>query len=150
MVDRVSASITIGGAITAADYTALALIIADEGLSIEWDGEAFLPEHRTPGHPLYLYAHEVSWGRFASLEAWCIGKGLPFARWSGACPGQRDAERLVFTGQGKPLSYPANENNQIVANLATVECLGSMEAIIAWFDKADAEIPPLTIDGEVR
>ena len=46
MADRVSASITIGGALSAADYAALAALIAGEGLSIEWDGPRFEPAHR--------------------------------------------------------------------------------------------------------
>jgi hypothetical protein len=60
MADRVSASIILGGTLTAADYAKLAEVIADEGLSIEWDGERFEPEHRTVGEPLSLYAHEVA------------------------------------------------------------------------------------------
>jgi hypothetical protein len=148
MADRVSASITIGGIIAAADYAQLCAIIADEGLSIEWDGEAFEPEHRTPGKPLSLHAHEVAWGRFAILEPWCVANGLSFARWSGAYGGEWDAERVVFTGKGEPIAYIADENDHVVINRATVERLGSIEAILAWFDAADITVPPLVVEGD--
>ena len=64
MADRVSASITVGGTLTKAQYLDLAEIIADEGLSVEWDGDRFAPQHRKVGEPLSLYAHEVASGRF--------------------------------------------------------------------------------------
>lgn len=88
MANRVSASITIGGTLNADDYAELAEIIAAEGLSIEWEGEDFEPEHRTVGEPLSLHAHEVAWARFDSLESWCIERKLPFSRWSGAYGGE--------------------------------------------------------------
>ena len=43
MADHVSASITVGGTLTKAQYLDLAEIIADEGLSLEWDGSASTP-----------------------------------------------------------------------------------------------------------
>ncbi|MCK9549534.1 hypothetical protein [Aquamicrobium sp.] len=148
MADRVSASIQIGGTLCAADYAELAEIIASEGLSIEWDGEIFEPEHRKPGEPLQLYAHDVAWGRFEQLEARCLEMKLPFARWSGAYPGQWGAERVVFTGEGEPTSYPADEDDYVVMARGTVERLGSIEAILASFDAADFVVPPLAIEGE--
>lgn len=84
MADRVSASITLGGTVPASTYAELADVIASEGLSTEWDGEPFEPGQRTEGEPLRLFAHEVAWGRFEELEAWCVEHRLPFARWSGA------------------------------------------------------------------
>ena len=107
-VDRVSASIILGGTMTVAHYADLTQIIVNEGLSIEWGGEPFELHHRTVGAPLSLYAHEVPYGRFETLEAWCVEKHLPFARWSGSCPGQWGAERLVFTGQHEPVSSAAD------------------------------------------
>ena len=95
MTDRVEASITIGGTLPADLYAAFAEVIAGEGLSIEWDGSPFLPEHRTEGEALTLFAHEVAWGRFEDLEAWCVAHHLPFARWSGAGNGSFGAERLM-------------------------------------------------------
>lgn len=148
MADRVSASIVVGGMISAPDYAELSEIIANESLSIEWDGEAFEPEHRTIGEPLSLYAHEVPWGRFQTLEAWCVEKKLPFVRWSGAYAGQWGAERVVFTGEDEPISYAADEDDDVVIARGTVEKLGSLEAILAYFDAADAKLPPLVIEGE--
>ena len=148
MANRVSASIEIGGLLTSPQYAELAEIIADEGLSIEWDGERFEPAHRTIGEPLRLYAHEVAWGRFETLEEWCAENRLAFARWSGAYGGEWSAERVVFTGEGVPRSYTADEDDHVVICRATIEKLGSFEAVLAHFDAADVPIPPLAIEGE--
>jgi len=147
MADRVSASITIGGSVSAATYAELATIIADEGLATEWDGETFTPDQHVPGEPLRLFAHEVAWGRFEALEAFCVAERLPFARWSGAYPGQWDPERVVFDGSGEPRSFGASEDNEVVVGRHSVEALGSYEAIIANFDAADFAVPPLVISG---
>lgn len=146
MADRVSASIIVGGTLTAPDYAELAEIIAGEGLSIEWDGEPFEPDHRTIGEPLSLYAHEVAWGRFEELEAWCVEKKLPFSRWSGSYGGEWTAERVVFKGAGDPQSYIADEDDRIMIDRGTVERLGSIETILGYFDAADIAVPPLVIE----
>ena len=148
MADRVSASIEIGGTLTSPANLELAEIIADEGLSIEWDGECFEPAHRTPGEPLRLFAHEVPWGRFDSLEAWCVAHAIPFSRWSGAYGGEWGAERVVFTGAGEPTSYAADEDDHVVIHRQTIERLDSFDAVIAHFDAADAQVPPLIVDGD--
>lgn len=88
-------------------------------------------------------AHEVAWGRFEELEAFCVANALPFARWSGAYAGQWGAERTVFTGSGEPHGYAADEDDYILIGRCTVERLGSIEAVIAHFDAADFAIPPL-------
>src|SRR3546814_3393722 len=97
MADRVSASITIGGALAAGLLPDLLAAIANEGLSTEWDGEPFAADQLACGEPVRLMAHEVAWGRLEALEAFCVTHGLPFARWSGAYAGQWGAERTVFT-----------------------------------------------------
>ncbi len=148
MADRVSASIVIGGKLTVSLYEALADIITSEGLSTEWDGPAFEPEHRAPGESLSLYAHEVAWGRFEVLEAWCVTNKLTFSRWSGAYPGQWGAERVVFTGYGEPSSYPADEDDHVMLAREMAEKLGSIEAIIGYFNAADIAVPPLDIVTE--
>lgn len=148
MANRVSASITLGGTLTPAHFLELADLIAAEGLATEWDGETFEPDHRTPGEPLQLFAHEVPWGRFDVLEAWCVMNGVPFARWAGGYPGEWTAERVVFTGTGEARSHTADEDDRILIDRATIEQLGSVEAILAHFDAADAAVPPLIIDGE--
>ncbi|ODT65216.1 MAG: hypothetical protein ABS75_32480 [Pelagibacterium sp. SCN 63-23] len=148
MADRVSASIRLGGAITAADYAELSQLIADEGLSAEWDGPPFAPDHRVLGEPLCLYAHEVAWGCFDALEAWCVGRKTPFVRWSGAYAGQWGAERVVFTGEGEPTSYAVDEEDYVVIDRGTVQTLGSADAILAYFDAADVTIPALSVEGD--
>jgi len=148
MADRVSASIVVGGTITASAYAELADIIRSERLSIEWDAEPFEPSHRTIGEPLRLYAHEVPWGRFEDLETWCVEKGLSFARWCGGYGSQWGPQRVVFTHDGGPKSFAADEEDCIVLGRETAMILGSMKAIVAYFDAADVEIPPLVIEEE--
>jgi hypothetical protein len=150
MADRVSASITIGGVCSPDLYAMLAGIIADEGLSTEWDGPAFLPEQRVPGEPLRLCAHEVRWGRFEELENFCIRRHVLFARWSGAYSGSFGAERLVFTGTGEPQYFVADEEDFILIGRETAERLGSFAAILAHFDAADFPIPPLVLAPDER
>ena len=145
MADRVSASMTIGGSINPATYERLAEIIADERLSTDWDGDPFEPAGRIEGEALRLTAHEVAWGRFDRLEAFCVAERIPFARWSGALSGEWDAERVVFTGDGEPQAYGAFEDDEIVIGRHTAQALGSYEAIIANFDAADFPVPPLVV-----
>ena len=142
MADRVSASITIGGLLTAEKLLDLAATINSEGLSTDWDGEDFTLSQLRPGEALTVMAHEVAWGRFEALEQFCVDEGLPFARWSGAYAGQWGAERVVFTGTGEPISYPCDEDDHVVIAREHVSRLGSIEAVIAYFDAADLTIPP--------
>lgn len=150
MADRVSASIVIGGSVTMSAYADLSALIADEALSIEWDGELFEPHHRSAGEPLSLYAHEVAWGRFERLEAWCVENNLAFARWAGGYGGSWGPERVVFTGCGAPKSYIADEEDRILIDRATLEALGSLEAAFEHFDAAEAAIPALGIVDDVQ
>ena len=145
MADRVSASILLGGTLAAAAFAKLATLIEDEGLSTEWDGEPFQPDHLTPGQPLSLCAHEVAWGRFEALESWCVANAVPFARWSGGNGCEWGAERVVFSGDGKPTPFATDEGNRVLIDREAVERLGSIEAIRAHFDAADFAVPPLAV-----
>src|SRR3546814_9823816 len=78
MADRVSVTFTLGGTLSPESYLELVAVIAAEGLSIEWDGEAFEPSHRTVGEPLELFANEVAWGKVEALETFCHDHGLPY------------------------------------------------------------------------
>lgn len=146
MADRVSASITIGGILPRSLLGRFIEVIDNEGLSTEWDGATFdvsdLPEDDT----MRLMAHEVAWGRFAELEAFCVENGLPFARWSGGYCGQWGPERVVFTGTGEPQSYAADEDDNIIICHEVVDRLGILEAIVAHFEAADFPIPPLVVN----
>ena len=130
-----------------AAFADLTKLIQDEGLSTEWDGEPFQQDDITPDQPLSLYAHEVAWGRFEALEAWCVANAVPFARWSGAYAGQWGAERVVFPGTGEPISFAADEDDYVLIGRHTVERLGSIEAIRAHFDATDFVVPPLIVAG---
>lgn len=145
MADRVSATITIGDSLPADQLLDLVAIINDEGLSTDWDGEDLTASQVEPGTALTLMAHEVAWGRFKGLEAFCVSAQLPFVRWSGAYSGQWGAERVVFTGSGEPTSYAADEEDRIVIDRETVDRLAKMDAVRAYFAAADFEVPPLSI-----
>ena len=145
MADRVSASITIGGALPSALLPDFIALIEMQNLSTEWDGKAFTASDLTWNAALELMAHEVAWGRFEELEAFCVKNALPFSRWSGAYPGQWGAERVVYSGSGEPRSYAAHEDDYILIGRCTAELLGSFAAIVAHFDAADLAVPPLVI-----
>ncbi len=91
MSDRYAAQITIGGEIQQKDLTGLFKAIADEGISTEWDGGPFQPQHEKEilcvlnedGH-LRLCDTQASDGRFPDLEQWLIAHRIPFTRASEA------------------------------------------------------------------
>ncbi|HEX7855010.1 MAG TPA: hypothetical protein VF503_15075 [Sphingobium sp.] len=148
MADRVSASITLGGSISIGAFAELVAIIANEGLSTEWDGEAFEPHHRTIGAPLSLYAHEVAWGYFNELESWCARNQIAFARWSGGYGGQWGPERVIHTGDGELTSYAVTEDDVAVIAREAIEQLGSYAAVLDRFSAADFTVPPLIVEGD--
>lgn len=146
MADRVSASIILGGVVTAADFAILASLIADEGLSTDWDGPWFTPEAFEPDRPLKLKARDVAGGQFDELEAWCVAKGLAFVRWSDGYPGGWDAERVVFRGEGEPQSYLVSDGDDVLIDRATVLALGDLDAILAYFEAAAFDVPALMVE----
>lgn len=150
MADRVSATITLGGDITAARFAELVELIQAEALSIDWNEETFDASQVVPGEPLHLCAHEVAWGTFNDLETWCREHQVPYVRWSGGYGCEWGAERVVFTGDGEPASYDADESDRIFVDRATVERLGSVEAILARFDAADFALPPFAVAPDVE
>lgn len=145
MANRVSASIEIGGTVSSEDFAALAGIIANEALSLEWDGEPFEADQHVEGQPLRLFAHEVAWGRFDPLEARCRELGLAFVRWSGGYDRQWGPCRVAFTGKGDTNVYPVDEDDVAVITRERLEAFGTIEAAMAWFDAADFAVPPLVV-----
>lgn len=148
MADRVSASIVIGGSLSAAAFAELVVLIGNEGLCVEWDGEAFEPHHRIVGQALSLYAHEVAWGHFQHLESWCARNSLPFTRWSGGCAGQWGPERIVHRGDGTTIAYAVTEDDNVVIAREAIEKLGTLEAVFGHFAAADFAVPPLAVEGD--
>ncbi|MEE9433731.1 MAG: hypothetical protein V3V15_05795 [Sphingorhabdus sp.] len=145
MADRVSASITIGGKITPAQFEELTVLIANEGLSLDWDSEPFAADQRAEGESLRLCAYDVPWGMFEALEQYCCGHNIAYTRWCGACPGNFGAERIVYDGKSRPYNYDVNDDDLIMLAVQTVEQLGSMRAIRAYLKPAAFEVPPLVI-----
>lgn len=144
MVDRVSASIVIGGNLPAIHLSSFTRLILDEGLLLEPDGEPFVAAHCTGGSPLALMADEVAWGEFARLEAFCIEHSLFFVRSCGGCCSW-GAQRAVYPGQGEIRFFPVDESDDVLIDRAIVTQLGNVEAIIAYLDSADFAVPPLVI-----
>ncbi len=121
MADRVSTSIIIGGPITAALLPDFIAVVAGEGLSTEWDGPSFTEQDLPTDEPVSLMAHEVAWGRFEELEAFCQANALPFERWS------------------------AGEEDRILLDRATIDRLGTVEAIRDHFAAADFTVPAFRV-----
>lgn len=148
MADRVPVTMKVGGKVIEPLYSELARIIDLEGLSVEWDGPIFEPEHRTVGETLMLYAYEIAWGRLDALENFCIEHGLPFVRWSGCYPGQWSAERIVFRGDGETDAFIVDESDRVLIDRYDVVERGSIDAILAYFDAADFIVPPLIVESD--
>lgn len=146
MPSRVSAWIEIGGTISADQHHHLSCLIADEDLSVEWDGDAFDPSQLKPNEPLSLCAHEVSLGEFTALETWCQAQGIAYGRWSAGRPGEWDAHRVVFKGAGEPMSYPSNDGAAIVMTEAMARELETIDSIMSFFASGNFAIPPLIVN----
>lgn len=91
MSDRYAAQITIGGEIQQKDLTRLFKAITHEGISTEWDGDPFQPQHEKEilcvlNKDGYLRScdTQASDGRFPDLEQWLIAHHIPFTRASEA------------------------------------------------------------------
>ena len=147
MSDRVSANITIGGPVTAKQWTALLELIAGEDLRTEWDGPAFTAATPLESGALHLFAHEVPWGRFEALEQYACNERIAYRRWSGGYSGSFGPEIIVFDSSGKdgPLNYDADEDERVVLHPETIEQLGSMRAIRAYLKPPAFEPLPLVI-----
>jgi hypothetical protein len=145
MADRVSANITIGGAVSPTQFEMLTHLIVSHDLSTEWNGPKYTPDQLVKGEPLCLYALETPWGMFDDFEQYCCEQHIPYVRWSGACPGSFGAERIVFDGIGGPLNYSVDDDDHIVLHEQTIDQLGSMRAIRAYLKPAAFEPPVLIV-----
>jgi hypothetical protein len=147
MADRVSASIKLGGAVTASQFEQLAVQIAAYDLRLEWDGEPFMPAALPVGEPLHLFAHDVPWGCFEEIEQFCCDHGIAYRRWSGSCPGSFGAQRIVFDGKTGPLNFAVDEDDHLVLHAQTINGLGSMRAIRRYIGEAEIELAAFEVDG---
>ena len=154
MADRVSAQITIGGIIAASALQGLIAAIQDEGLSTEYDGEPVQPGGLVSGEALTLCAHEVAWGTFRNLEAFCRTHHLAYCRWFGACSGAWGSGRSIYRGADETRKgeegvdeYDASDDDQTLMGEQLARHLGSYEAIVAHFARANFAVPPLEIAG---
>ncbi|HMS20065.1 hypothetical protein [uncultured Sphingorhabdus sp.] len=138
MADIVSASIAIGGTVSATQFAELATLIAEYDLRVEWGGKPFDPNHLPQDDALRLFAEEAAWGMFDDLEQFCCDEGLAYQRWSGACAGSFGAERIVYDGSmNGPWNFAVDEDDHIVLHAQTIEELGSMRAIRKYIAQAE-------------
>jgi hypothetical protein len=144
MADRVSVTIRIGGALPKAALSAFLQAIESEALTDPL-GEYFSASQITGDNPLDMGANDVAWGRLEELEPFCVEHRLPFERWCGSYPGSWEAERIVFDGVNEPRSYTVTENDSVVVTEAEVRSLGSIEAILAYFQSARPGVPPFRV-----
>ena len=137
MSDRVSASIRIGGALSAEQADMLVTLISDEGMATEIEGEPFEPDDLRDGYPLEVCADQVPWGIFSTLETYLIANRIAFVRTSGSFSGSFGAERVVFRSgvAVSTESYMLDECGNVVIDESTARALGSMDKIFAHFDK---------------
>lgn len=152
MADRVSAQITIGGKLPASAVPDLIESIQAEGLSMEYDGAPFEPGELVGGEALTLCGHEVAWGTFNVLEAFCRTHRLAYSRWFGACSGAWGAGRSIYRGTHETREgeegvddYDASDDDQTLLGEQLARHLGSYDAIIAHFERANFTVPPLEI-----
>ena len=152
MADRVTAQITIGGTIAADAVPALIEAIQAEGLSTEYDGEPFAPDQLVNGEALTLCAREVAWGIFRDLELFCRNHRLAYSRWFGACSGAWGAGRSIYRGTQETREgeegvddYDASDDDQTLLGEQLARQLGSYEAIVTHFERANFTVPPLEI-----
>lgn len=148
MADRVSVTFTLGGTLSGEAWLELVAVIAGEGLSIGWDGPAFEASHRTVGGPLELLANEVAWGKIEALESFCQDHGLPYRFWAGGYFAEWSAERIIFRGEGAPDSFIVDESDRVLIDRHEVVRRGSVEAVLAYFDEAEFDVPPLVVEGD--
>ena len=130
---------------TKTQFDQLTLLIANEGLSLDWDSEPFAPDQRVKGEPLQLCAYEVPWGMFEELEQYCCNNHIAYRRWSGACSGSFGAERITYDGKSGPYNFDVNDDDIVMLAVQTIEQLGSMRAIRAYLKPAAFEMPPLVV-----
>ena len=152
MADRVTAQITIGGRIPASAIPGLIEAIQAEGLSTEYDGPPFEPDELVDGEALTLCAHEVAWGDFRELELFCRTQRLAYSRWFGACSGAWGAGRSIYRGVEETREgeegiddYDASDDDHTLLGEQLARHLGSYEAILAHFERANFTVPPLEI-----
>jgi hypothetical protein len=121
MADRVSASITIGGIVSAAQFAAITDMILWNDLRTEWDGPKFTPDQIVENEPLALHAHETPWGMFDDLEQYCCDHQIAYTRWSGGSAGNFGPERIVYDGKHGPLNYDVDDDDHVVVHAHTIQ-----------------------------
>ena len=101
MVDRVAATIAIGGTLPSTLLETFVGLIEVEALAPERDGEPFTVADLPADGPLKLMASEVAWGEFRELESFCVEHRLPFARWHQSNCGSWGCRASCLHGRGR-------------------------------------------------
>lgn len=151
MVDRASATIQIGGVISAALIDELIEAIDCDNGKADWDGNPVEASCVVDGKILEVCAHQLIGGQFDHVEAFCDRHGIAYVRTSDPCIGAFGAERVVYTGDGPLRAYEVNEAERVVLTRCELNQLGSIEAANAWFEASEYTPPPITIiSGDER
>jgi hypothetical protein len=145
MADRASGSIYIGGSLPRWKLPDLLHAISLEGAWTDFDEAPFEEKDFEPGRPLHVVRHELAWGVFETLEAFCQEQGLSYIRWSEACPGAFGAERVVYAGEDEPKSFDVNEEGDLIMTLHAIRRLVTLDAIEAHFELAARAPEPLIL-----
>lgn len=146
MADRVSVAIRIGGALPTDLLPTLCAAIERDGACLDWEGSPFVLGEIDQTVPLYLADHEVPWGRFEAIEAFCVEHHLLFSRWAGGAAGAFGPERVVFDGT-TVRCFIASDDDEILVSAETIHRLGSYAAVLAHIAAAELEIPPFRVEG---
>lgn len=86
--DRASVAIRIGGSLFPDLLPGFSATVESYCAFTDWEGTAFDPDDLDTSVPLYLADHEVAWGRFEAIKAFCFDHALVFARWMAALLGR--------------------------------------------------------------
>lgn len=146
MAETYDTTIIIGGRIRRADLDKLWRALESEvvyDIGGAWVDPVNRHNYKIEGGETLGFGHsEQPWGNFGTLEPVLIELGLPFERYSD------DGDRRIYTGAGQPEDTPASPQGDAVIDSAHAKALGSYEAILAYFARADFSPPPFEIVGD--
>ena len=130
MGNRFSIEIIVGGDLPDAEIPAFYAAITAEGVSYDWDAGPFASDaddlraviEANGEHPLVM-RHAAHAGRFETLEAFCVARGLTFVSHSSA-GAEADAElRWWFPGLDAVHCRNALEDHSPVATFAEIAAI---------------------------
>ena len=156
----VAATITIGGNLTEAARTDLALAIQEDQVALFEHGPRINPLHKidraidqalTAAEPLVLFGPEEEYGRFSCLEDFCRRHKLHFRRVSDPAK-EYDAEVEYFDGQQSHQEF-ANALGDVTIAGHEIEAAmrdGTMDAVVMRIRAVTRDVPRLRLLSSSR